>query len=202
MRLPRAVGGEFWAAAAERLACDAVTEVEPRPGGQASAVFFFAAVIGLARACIGRERPTKRSRAIRSRPTWASHSSPQRLCRLRPTDRIVDRDELICNKHWRSWGTLPVPNVDLGNGLLLVVAAAAAQITCPGYDAHLWNRRLISTRPWKHVADLGYFAFRLLHRRVLLRTKEFACGVLYGSGVRTKQLLCIRVAIRDELAVA
>jgi hypothetical protein len=27
------------------------TEVEPRPGGQASAVFVFAAVIGLARAC-------------------------------------------------------------------------------------------------------------------------------------------------------
>ena len=89
MRLPRAVGGEFWAAAAparsggagrsavalraragcngparsrvdtfralrgaaERLACDVVTEVEPRPGGQASAVFVFAAVIGLARAC-------------------------------------------------------------------------------------------------------------------------------------------------------
>src|SRR5271163_4982043 len=36
--------------AAEHLACDVVTEVEPRPGGQASAVFFFAAVIGLARA--------------------------------------------------------------------------------------------------------------------------------------------------------
>jgi hypothetical protein len=46
-----------WRGAAERLACDVVTKVEPRPGGQASASLRLAAVIGLARACarIGRE---------------------------------------------------------------------------------------------------------------------------------------------------
>jgi hypothetical protein len=39
----------------ERLACDFVTEVKPRPGGQASGIFVFAAVI--ARARLGRPLP-------------------------------------------------------------------------------------------------------------------------------------------------
>jgi hypothetical protein len=37
------------AGSAEHLACDVVTEVEPRPGGQVSAIFVFAAAIRLAR---------------------------------------------------------------------------------------------------------------------------------------------------------
>jgi hypothetical protein len=44
------------------------------------------------------------------------------------------------------------PNVDFGNGLLLVIADAAAQIADPGCQANLRDRRLVSTWPWKHVA--------------------------------------------------
>ena len=65
--------------AAERLACDVVTEVEPRPGSQASAVFVFAAAIGLARACacIGRESPTGPSgNQLRGRMGLDSTASP------------------------------------------------------------------------------------------------------------------------------
>ena len=54
------------------------------------------------------------------------------------------------------------PIVDLGNGLLLVIADAAADIADLGYEAHLRNRRLVGTWPRKHIADLGNLTFRLL----------------------------------------
>jgi len=56
------------------------------------------------------------------------------------------------------------PIVDLGNGLLLVIADAAADVPDVRYEAHLGNRRLVGTRLGPHIADLGNFTFRLLHR--------------------------------------
>ena len=82
---------------------------------------------------------------------------------------------------------------------LLVISDAAAQIADPGREAHLRNRRLVSAWPRKHVADLGYFTFRLLVPGVEFRAKRFAGRVLEGPRVHTDQLLGIGVANGDGL---
>src|SRR5271163_3726824 len=78
--------------AAERLACDVVTEVEPRPGGQASAVFVLPPS-SASRARIGRESPTgpstdrlRRSDADSPRPQW-----PTARAARRPRDAVDPR---------------------------------------------------------------------------------------------------------------
>ena len=85
---------------------------------------------------------------------------------------------------------------------LLVIADAAAQVASPGREAHLWNWRLVGTGPYKRVGDLSDLTFRLLIRVIEFLAKRLAGGVLLGPGVRAKQLLCIRVAKGNGLAVA
>ena len=89
----------------------------------------------------------------------------------------------------------------VGNDLL-VIADAAAQIANPGREAHLWNWPLVGTGPYKRVGDLSDLTFRLLIRVIEFLAKRLAGGVLEGPGVRAKQLLCIRVAKGNGLAVA
>jgi hypothetical protein len=96
----------------------------------------------------------------------------------RPRD-IFMRSLSVQQLHVSGGGTAAgCPIVDLGNGLLLVIADAATQIADPGCEAHLRNRRLVSAWPRKHVADLGYFTFRLLVRGVEFHAKRLAGGVL------------------------
>ena len=105
-----------------------------------------------------------------------------------PACRIIRRDEPLRRRaqanssHQRErrrfrWGTAGCPIVVFENRLL-VIADAAAQITYPGCEAHLRNRRLVSAWPWKHVADLGDFTFRLLVPGVEFHAKRLAGGVL------------------------
>ena len=80
----------------------------------------------------------------------------------------------------RATASLRIPaHTNLINGsALLVIPDAATQVADPGHQAHLRNRRLVSAGPWKHVVDLGYFAFRLLVRGVEFLAKRLASGVL------------------------
>src|ERR1700722_2821495 len=85
---------------------------------------------------------------------------------------------------------------------LLVISDAAAQIANSGCEGHLRSRRLVNAWPWNHIADLGYFTFRLLVCGVEFGAIRFAGGVLEGPDVHTKDLLTIRVASGDGLTVA
>ena len=85
---------------------------------------------------------------------------------------------------------------------LLVIADATAQIADPSYEANLRHRRFIGTRPYKHVADLSDFTFRLLIGVTEFLAKRLAVGVLWGPDVHAKQLLCIGVAKGNDFTVA
>src|SRR5258706_15922052 len=84
---------------------------------------------------------------------------------------------------------------------LLVIADATINIAEPGYEAHLRHRLCVGTRPYKHVADLSDLTFRLLARGIEFQAKRLAGGVLKGPSVLANQLLCIRVADGNDLAV-
>ena len=66
---------------------------------------------------------------------------------------------------------------------LLVIADATAQIAHPSDEANLLHRRFIGTRPYKHVADLSDFTFRLLIGVPEFLTKRLAVDVLCGPDV-------------------
>ena len=85
---------------------------------------------------------------------------------------------------------------------LLVIADAAAQITCLGDETHLRNRRLVYAGPWKHVADLSDLTIRFLRRGVEFRAIYLAGGVLKGPNIRAQKLLCIVAGDGKDFAVA
>ena len=58
------------------------------------------------------------------------------------------------------------PNVDLGNGLLLVIADSAKNIAGAFDEAHFRNRCFVRTRLFSHIVDLGDLTFRLLPRGI------------------------------------
>src|SRR5690348_12945310 len=74
---------------------------------------------------------------------------------------------------------------------LFVIPDAAAEIAYFGHETHLLNRRLVGAGPWKHVADLGDLAFRLLCRGVKVRAVYLAGGVLESPDIRAQKLFCI-----------
>ena len=82
------------------------------------------------------------------------------------------------------------------------IADATAQIADPSYEAHLRHRGFVRARPCPHIANLSYLTFRLLIRVVHFLAKWLAVDVLYGSGVRAKELFHIRIANGNELPVA
>jgi hypothetical protein len=74
-------------------------------------------------------------------------------------------------------GSRPITESWIWKGLL-VIADAATQITDSGCEAHLRHRRLVGTRPYKHVANLSDLTFRLLIRVVEFLAKRLAVDVL------------------------
>src|SRR5262245_33768140 len=81
---------------------------------------------------------------------------------------------------------------------LFVVADAATKIARLGDKGDLGGRRLISSRPGKHVAHCGDLAFGLLCRSVEFWAKHFASGILQRPAIGASQLLYAG----NELAVA
>src|ERR1019366_2228213 len=87
------------------------------------------------------------------------------------------------------------------NGLL-VIADATGQIADLSYKTHLRHWLRVCTRLWEHVADLGDLTLRLFTRGVEFGAKILAGAVLKGPLVLPKLILFIRIALRNDLAVA
>src|ERR1700733_10946520 len=86
------------------------------------------------------------------------------------------------------------------NGLL-IIADAATQIAGLSYEAHFRHWLWVGARLRKRVADFSELALGLLPPCIEFRAIHLAGGILQVPGVRAKQLLCIRVAEGNDLAV-